>query len=106
MKLIKPMLPYLLITAIGFYLPSVFIRDTGGGMIILLVLMPAVCLACAVAYGWRHQISWVYPCLVAALFLPAVFIFFNWSALVYAAVYAVVALAGNLIGSFISGGKS
>lgn len=106
MKLIKPMIPYLLVTVLGFYLPPALIQDTGSGMVILLMIMPAVCLACAVLFGWKHKISLAYPCLVAILFLPAVFIFFNLSALIYAAVYAVVALAGNLTGSLISGGKS
>ena len=62
MKFIKPMIPYLLVTVLGFYLPPALIRDTGSGMVILLVIMPAVCLT--------------------------------------------IALAGNLIGSLISGGKS
>ena len=106
MKFIKPMIPYLRVTVLGFYLPPALIRDTVSGMVILLVIMPAVCLTCAVLFGCKHKISLSYPLLVSVLFLPAVFIFFNLSALIYAAVYAVIALAGNLIGSLISGGKS
>ena len=45
--------------------------------------------------------QWVYPLLTAALFLPTVLIYFNDTALIYAAVYGGIALLGDVIGGLL-----
>ena len=46
------------------------------------------------------------PCVMAVLFVPAVFLFFDKNDLIYVAAYAVTTLAGCLIGTFLSGKKT
>lgn len=106
MRRIRPILPYALIMICCFYALPPLLRDRIEESVLLLAVLPGLCFLYAVVYGWRHRISWVYPCTTALLFVPAVFLFFDWGALIYVAAYAVIALAGCLTGSFLSGTKA
>lgn len=102
MNLWKKMLPYLLIIAGGFYLLPLLIRDTGSAMVVLLILVPAICLLSSVFYGVKNSFHWQFCVMVALLFVPSVFLFYNASAWVYIIGYGANALIGNLIGSIFS----
>ena len=106
MRRMKIFLPYVFVMLCGFYLLPLLLRSVVGETILLLVILPGLCLLCAVIYGWRHRISWLYPCVMAVLFVPAVFLFFDKNDLIYVAAYAVTTLAGCLIGTFLSGKKT
>ena len=43
MKKFKKMLPYLIVNVIAFYLTPFLIKDTGSGMLILLIGFPIIC---------------------------------------------------------------
>ena len=98
MRKAKRMLPYLGIILLSFYLLPLLMRDTGSSMIILLVFIPAICLACSVVYGIRNSFNLFYAFTVAILFAPSVFLYYNASAWVYILGYGVTALAGNALG--------
>ncbi len=98
MKTLKNMGPYLAVNALDFYGLPLFIKNTGTGMLLLLVIMPLVCLICAAFYGARHGFHWQYTVLTAALFVPTIFIYYNSSAAVYVLAYGAAALIGNLLG--------
>lgn len=100
MKIIKSMLPYLLVLAVDFYLLPLLITDTGLGIMMMLVVMPLICIGCSIVYGSKQAFHWQYPILAMVLFLPTVFLYYNISAWVYVPSYAIAALVGNLIGSF------
>lgn len=95
------MLPYLGVIVSDFYLLPLLIKDTGSAIVVLLILVPFVCFACSLVYGARHSFHWSYAAMVAVLFTPTIFIFYNSSAWVYIIGYGVVALMGNLIGTTI-----
>ena len=99
MQRIKMILPYVFVMICGFYILPPLLREPLGDTVLLLAILPGLCLLCAVIYGWRHRISWFYPCVI-------VFLFFDMGALIYVAAYAVTTLAGCLIGSFLSGKKT
>ncbi len=80
------------------YLLPLLIRDTGSGMFILLFAMPAVCLIASVADGCVNGFRWWCPVAAAVLFVPAIFLFYNESAWVYAPAQGVISLVGYLIG--------
>lgn len=101
MERIKNAGPYLLVTILGFYLLPLMLWDTGSAMLLLLVVIPLICFACACLYGMKHAFSLCYALIVAALFLPTVFIFYNFTAWVYVVGYGVIALAGNLMGAML-----
>ena len=89
----------LLITALSFYVLPLLIKDTGSAMVLLLVLIPAICLVCALLCGWMEGFFWPYAVIVAVLFIPTMFLYYNSSAVVYILAYGVIALVGNLLGS-------
>ncbi len=98
MQNIKTMLPYLLVNVLGFYLLPLAIQDTGTAMFLMLIGLPLVCLLTALLYGYRNGWHGAYAFLVALLFVPTLFIYYNSSAWVYLVGYGVLALLGNFLG--------
>ncbi len=97
------LLPYIAVLGLDFYLLPLLMRDTGGAMFVMLCLMPLGAFITAVIYGARRGFSLLLPAAALALFVPAVFIYYNSSAWVYALAYAVIVLAGNGLGRVFFG---
>lgn len=100
-KQLFSMLPYWGVTAIAFYVLPLLIKDTGSAIFILLVAIPLICLLSSAIYGVFHGFHWLYPCVVALLFVPCIFIFYNDSALIYIAAYGIIAAIGCGAGSLV-----
>jgi len=98
----KNMLPSLGVIIASFYLLPLFIKDTGSGILILLIAIPLVCFISSTIYGFRRGFNILYSVIVAILFVPSIFIFYNSSAWGYTIVYGIIALIGNTIGMFVS----
>lgn len=98
MKKFKKMLPYLIVNVIAFYLTPVLIKDTGSGMLILLIGFPIICFIVALIYGIKNSFNWIYSLLVMLLFVPTIFIFYNESATIYILVYGIISAFGNVLG--------
>ena len=88
---------FYLLLLIDFYIVPWFIKNTGSAMIVMLVIIPLICLITSVFYGIRNGFNFWYILIVAIMFAPSIFIFYNSSAWVYVVGYAVIALLGNLI---------
>ena len=71
---------YYLIILIAFYLVPMLIKDTGSGMTILLIVIPLIMLITSLLYGLRNTFDFIYPLIVAILFVPTLFIYYNTSA--------------------------
>lgn len=99
MNNIKKLLPYLLVHLISFYLLPVFIKDTGGAMFVLLIVIPLVSFVTPLIYAKRNSFVWFYPLFVMVIFTPSIFIFYNASATIYILLYGGISLLGNFIGS-------
>lgn len=102
MKKLKDMLPFLLVTLFSFYLLPLFIKDTGSAILILLIIIPVIGFVCSMIYGLKKPFSLFYSVIVAILFIPSIFIFYNSSAWIYTVVYGAIALIGSGIGAYIS----
>ncbi len=100
---VKQMLPYLLITAAAFYLLPLLGNDTGSFMFILLIATPLISFIAALLYGVRRGFDVTYWIIVAVLFVPTIFIYYNSTAWIYIVVYAVIALVGSAIGGLVNG---
>lgn len=85
----------------AFYLLPLLIVDTGSGMFILLLAVPAFCFAAGVIFGLLAGFRWYFPVALGLLFLPAVYLFMNSSALVYVPIYAVIGAVGEGLGWLI-----
>ena len=92
---------YYLIILIAFYLVPMLIKDTGSGMFILLIVIPLITLITSLIYGLRNTVDFIYPLIVAILFIPTLFIYYNTSAWIYIIVYSVIAVIGELIGKIL-----
>ena len=95
-KLKKNIVFYILLF-IDFYVIPSFIKDTGSAMIVMLIIIPLICLLTSVFYGIRNGFDFWYILIVAIMFTPSIFMFYNSSAWVYVVGYTVIALLGNLI---------
>lgn len=95
-KLKKSIIFYILLI-IDFYAIPWLIKDTGSAMIVMLIIIPLICFVTSIFYGLKNGFDFGYVLIVAMIFIPSIFIFYNSSAWIYVAVYTVVALLGNLI---------
>ena len=89
---------YYLIILITFYIVPMLIKDTGSGMFILLIVIPLITLITSLIYGLRNTVDFIYPLIVAILFIPTLFIYYNTSAWVYIISYSMIAVIGELLG--------
>ena len=92
---------YYFIMFIAFYLVPMLIKDTGSGMTILLIVIPLITLITSLIYGLRNTFDFVYPLIVAILFIPTLFIYYNTSTWICIIVYSVIAVIGELIGKIL-----
>ena len=97
------LIPAIILAAVYNLLPLAM-RDTGGAMMILLVLLPVVTLVLSGFVGLKHGFSWLWPVLTGLFFIPAVFLYMNSSAWVYVPGFALLALVGMWIGNLIRQG--
>lgn len=96
---IKPMLIYLFILGLGYYLLPFLIQDTGSAMLLLLVVLPLLTLICSYLYGAKHSFHFTFPLLVMLLFIPTIFIHYNESAMIYTWIFGSLSLIGMTISS-------
>lgn len=100
MKHLKIQLPYLAcVAAATFLLPPFLAKSMGGAMVLLFGILPGVCGVCGLLLGKKAGLRWEFGVLCGVLFLVSIPVFYNSSALLYAAINAGCALAGLCIGS-------
>ena len=98
MDKIKNNLVYYFIVFITFYLFPMLIKDTGSGMFILLIVIPLITFITSIIYGLKNTFDFLYPLIIAILFIPTLFIYYNISAWTYILVYSMIAVVGELLG--------
>ena len=97
-KRLIALIPYMIILILNFYLLPLLVKDTGMAMLIMLCIIPAITFCCSVAYGVRQGFNLNLCVTVALLFVPTIFIYYNYTAWVYIVVYALISLVGTGIG--------
>lgn len=109
---IKCMIPFLIVAAVMFNILPLASRLMNSidatafcGVFLLLIIFPLLVLVSSLILGIAKGICLLYPLCIAILFIPAIFIYYNDSAFIYMIVYAILALIGNLLGSFFTGRK-
>jgi len=91
---------------IFYLLPPLFLGDTLGGVVALLLLInPLFCLLCGVFFSLYYGFYWPLAPFLAALFTPGVFLFYNESAAVYILLYAALTLIGSCTGLLFGRGR-
>lgn len=108
-ELFKIQLPYLLTFIILFYvIPLTYKLNVPKELAITMLLLdnPVVSLATSAVYGFKHKFKWYYLLFEPVLFIPSAYLFYNDSAIIYAALYEIFCLIGLGLGVIIGRGKS
>ena len=88
----------LLIELFMFYIFPLFAGPTDAiGMVFLIILMTFL-LGITIGIISKSKIKFLYPFLIAILFIPSIFIYYNESALIHSVWYLVVSSIGLLMG--------
>lgn len=81
-----------------FYIFPLFAGPTDAMEMVVLILLSTFILSIIIGAISKEKIKYLYPLIIAILFIPSVFIHYNESALVHAIWYFVDALIGLIIG--------
>lgn len=86
---------------IMFYLFPLFAGPTDAMGMVVIILVTTWLFAMIVGMLSKNKIKYLYPIIVAILFIPSVFIHYNSSALIHSIWYLVDAFAGLLWGMLV-----
>ncbi len=98
---IKKMLPYLIITLLFFCIMPLFIKETGSGMVTLLVLNPLLVLVISTIYSKKEKFNIIFCIIQSFLFIITILTILNLSAFIYILYYFIVSVIGSFIGNSI-----
>ncbi len=100
-KELRPLLPYLFISGLIFFLLPIATSDEKLFRLLLFVFIPLYCLASSVFYGFKNGFHYFYPIFIGAIFLPIIFTLLECIAIIFAFFYGIISLLGVFIGSQI-----
>lgn len=92
----------LLIQLFMFYILPIFAGPTDAMGMVLLIWLSTIILGMIIAIISNKKIKYLYPIVIAILFIPSVFIYYNESALIHSLWYIVSSSIGMLIGVIIN----
>lgn len=84
-----------------FYIFPMFAGPTDAMGMVVLILLATFVLSIVIASVSNQKIKYFYPILVAVLFVPSVYIYYNESALIHTIWYLVDSTLGLLVGMLI-----
>lgn len=88
----------LLIQLFMFYIFPLFAGETDAMGMVILILLTTIILSFILGTISKNKIKYLYPIIIAILFIPSVFIYYNESALIHTIWYLVVSTIGLIIG--------
>ena len=91
----------LLIQLFMFYIFPMFAGPTDAMGMVFLIWVSTIILGLIISIISSNKIKYLYPIIIAILFIPSVFIYYNESALVHSLWYLVSSSVGVLIGTII-----
>ena len=106
MPRINRMLPYILTMIFLFYLLPLLINDMFFAITILLIILPLSCFAIGLSYSNKYKFNIWFVLLVGLMFIPSIFVFYNYTAWPYAMVYTLFTLIGSCLGSLHNKNKA
>lgn len=99
-KYIKELIIYIL-QLFMFYIFPLFAGPTDIMGMVLLILIATFILSVIMGSISNEKIKYLYPIIIAVIFIPTVPLHYNSSALIHSVWYLVVSIIGLLIGLFI-----
>lgn len=92
----------LLIQIFMFYIFPLFAGPTDAMGMVLLIFISTIITGIIIEIISKEKIKYFYPLIIAILFIPSVFIYYNSSALIHAVWYLVSSSVGLIIGIMIN----
>ena len=91
----------LIIQLFMFYIFPLFAGSTDAIGMVLLIILSTILLSFVLGIISNNKIKFLYSFVIAILFIPSVFIYYNESALIHSVWYLVMSLIGLFVGVFI-----
>ena len=88
----------LLIQLFMFYIFPLFAGPTDAMGMVFLIIVATFVLSIILGVVSNQEIKYIYPLLIAIIFIPSVFIYYNESALIHSIWYLVISTIGLLLG--------
>ena len=92
----------LIIQIIMFYLFPLTAGPTDMMGLVLILLFTTLILSIIIVTISNNKIKYLYPIVVAIIFIPSIFIYYNDSALIHSIWYLVTSLIGLIIGIILN----
>ena len=89
----------LIIQMIMFYIFPLFAGPTDAMGMVFIIIFATLLLSAILGGISKEKIKFLYPIVIAVLFLPSVFIYYNETALVHSIWYFVISTIGILLGA-------
>ena len=99
-RLIKEIV-ILLMQLFMFYIFPLFAGPTDAMGMVFLIWLSVLILSIIIASISKEKIKYLYPIIIAILFIPSVFIYYNESALIHSIWYLLIASVGIIVGTSI-----
>ena len=85
-----------------FYIFPLFAGPTDAMGMVLLIIIVTFILALIIGLISKMKLKYIYPIIIAVIFIPSVFIYYNESALIHTIWYLIDSIIGVLIGVLIN----
>lgn len=92
----------ILIQILIFYIFPLFAGPTDAMGMVVLMLLATLVLSLILTIISKEKIKYLYPLVVAIIFVPSIFIYYNESALIHSIWYLVVSIIGTITGLIIN----
>lgn len=92
----------LLIQLFIFYVFPLFAGPTDAMGMVVLIVLSTLLLSFIIGIISHQKIKYLYSIIIAILFIPSVFIYYNESAFIHSLWYLVVSMIGVFIGSILN----
>lgn len=92
----------LLIQTFMYYIYPLFCGPTDAMGMVFIILLTTFSLSIILTIISKEKIKYLYPIIVALLFIPSIFIYYNESALIHSIWYLVVSTVGMFLGIIIT----
>ena len=93
MDSMRKMLPYIAMTAAGFFTVPIIINGT-----LMLTIIIVICFLSAFFFGLNNTLNFLYVPIVAILFAISLLLYYPYASLFYIVSFALIALLGNCMG--------
>lgn len=100
-EILRKYFVYIVIIVLSLYVLPLLIQDTGSAMAVLLTYIPIIVFVTSFIFGIKNHFPYVLPAIVAVLFVPTIFIYYNFTAIGYILGYYLISLVGVALGQLL-----